>query len=141
MENTETPTIPTTIQKSDRHGLRGHYAAVAAREDLETAYRTGTPVTINIPGSPFEGDRVHLGHVQIIPDEDPRHIGELRTWTAASGPFQGREIAAYVIDETRLQDAPRFAAKLRQINNATMHEYIRMEQRLAAEDARLEQED
>lgn len=138
MENTE---IPATIQRSDRHGLRGHYAAVTASENLENAYRTGTPITINTPRSPFAGDRVYLGHVQIIPDENPRHIGELSTWTATSGPFQGREIAAYVIDETRLQEAPLFAAELRRINNDSMREYARTEARVAAEAARVEQED
>ncbi len=129
--------IPVTINESNRHGLHGHYAAVGARTDLETAHRTGSAVTITIPGSPFEGDRVYLGFVQVVPDEDPRRIGELRTWTAASGPARGREVAAYAIDETRLQGAPKFAAALRKRAGAELRGYGEMRERAAAEDARL----
>lgn len=134
----ETAEIPTTINESKRYGLPGHYAAVGARASLENAYRTGAPVTIDIPGSPFEGDRVYLGHVQIVPDEDPKHLAELRTWTADRGPLQGSEIAAYVIDETRLQDAPRFAAALRKRTGTDLHTYAETQASVDAEAARSE---
>lgn len=110
----------------------GHIAAVGPTAQLAAAYHAGTPVTLS---GKYGGERVYLGHTQQIYGDDGitvETIGEDDTWT-----HEGQEIAAYLIDFKRLNDAPRLAALVEKVTNRRLQRAMELDARAQAEEAEL----
>jgi hypothetical protein len=112
--------------------VRGHIAAVAPAAQLAAAFAAGQPVTL---AGKFAGERVYLGHTRQTWDDGVtvETIGLDRTWT-----HEGREIAAYLIDVKRLDEAPRLAALVAQVEARQAENAATVEARVRAEEQRLE---
>ncbi|WP_141576104.1 helix-turn-helix domain-containing protein [Actinomadura sp. WMMA1423] len=111
----------------------GMLVAVGSASTLASAYSNGTPVTL---AGKFAGERVYLGHTRQTWDdgvtvETLGRAGE--TWT-----HEGMQIAAYHLDLTRLQEAPRLAELVRQVENRRIQRAMDVEARAAAKEHELE---
>lgn len=110
----------------------GHIAAVGPAAQLAAAYRSGNAVTL---AGKFAGERVHLGYARQTYDDGAsvETIGEDRTWT-----HEGQEVAAYLIDLNRLEEAPRLAALVADVLNREAARAAEVEGRAAAKERELE---
>jgi hypothetical protein len=129
-----TTTAPITFTSKTR--TTGALGVMGPADALEEAFRTGSPVTLD---GKLAGEVVYLGHLRDGYDDGAtvetvgldRHIGE-------TPRFPGVEIACYLLDQTRLDGAPRLAELVAKARNASMRRHLEMEARVAAEDDRLE---
>jgi len=127
------PDAPVYLTSKTRR-VRGHIAAVGPAAQLKAAFENGTPVTLS---GKHAGERVYLGHRQQTYGDygiTLETIGEDNTWTAPDG----REAATYLIDFTRLDDAPRLAAMVAEVENERARAVADMQARVAAEERELE---
>lgn len=119
----------------------GHPGAVGPVNVLRAAYETGQQVTLD---GKFAGERVYLGHSrQTYGDAGItlETIGLDRELGEAPG-FPGVQAAVYLVDLTRLDDAPQLAAMVRQVEGRTTARAAAAEQRAAdEEDRHLNRED
>lgn len=112
----------------------GMIVAVGSASTLAAAYSDGAPVTL---AGRFAGERVYLGHTRQTWDDGVtvETLGQAgETWT-----HEGMEIAAYHLDLTRLQEAPRLAELVRQVENRRTARAMDAEVRAAAKERELEQ--
>lgn len=107
-------------------------AVVGPAATLKTAYESGSPVTLT---GKLAGEVVHLGYRRTATDGTVYEIvGEDRpTWT-----HQGQEIGSYLIDVTRLDQAPHLAEVHAAAQAKLTERANRVETRAAAEDERLD---
>ena len=111
-------------------------AAIGDADQLKAAFEAGQPVTLS---GKHAGETVYLGHSRQTYDDGiametlglDRVIGE-------TPKFPGHTIAAYLVDMTRLDGAPRLAELKRQADAARLANALKTETRIKAEDARLE---
>jgi excisionase family DNA binding protein len=99
--------VPITL--STRTGTRGApLAAVGDADELRTAFETGTQITLS---GKCAGERIYLGHTRQTYNDGItlETIGLDRT-LGESPKYPGHTIAAYLVDMTRLDDAPTLAA-------------------------------
>lgn len=108
-------------------------AVVGPAATLAAAYETRQPVTLS---GKLAGEVVHLGYRQTATDGTVYGIvgSDRPTWT-----HEGVEIGAYLIDVTRLDQAPRLAEVHAKAQAVLAERAIRLEERVAAEDDRLDQ--
>ncbi|MEC4016058.1 hypothetical protein [Streptomyces sp. H27-D2] len=121
--------------------IHGHIGAIGDASILRAAFTAGAPITLD---GKFAGERVYLGHTrQIYGDYGitletlglDRELGE-------SPAHPGVQGAVYLIDLTRLDDAPRLAALVRETETKTYRAAAAAEQRAAeAEDRYLNDEE
>jgi len=111
-------------------------AALGDADELKTAYETGQPVTL---AGKHAGETVYLGHKRIGYDDGmqletiglDRVIGE-------TPRFPGHTIAAYLVDMTRLDGAPKLAELHRKATAARLGNAVKAQARADAEDERLD---
>lgn len=107
-------------------------AVVGPADTLAAAYKAGTPVTLS---GKMAGQTVYLGHRRHAADSVLRTetIGCDREWD-----HQGMRVAAYLVDMTRLGDAPRIAELHARARAARTERLIEQDRRVQAEDERLD---
>lgn len=113
--------------------IRGHIAAVGPAAQLAAAYRAGDAVTL---AGKFAGERVHLGHTRTTWTGDgvgTETISEDRVWA-----HDGQQVASYLIDLSRLEDAPRLATAVAEVVNREAAHAADVGARAAAKEAELE---
>jgi len=111
-------------------------AALGDADELRAAFETDRPVTLT---GKHEGEIVFLGFKRIGYDDGmqletiglDRVIGE-------TPRFPGHAIAAYLVDMTRLDGAPKLAELKRQTDAARLAAAVRAEVRIEADDERLD---
>ena len=120
--------IPTGITKRD-----GHLCAIGDAATLRAAFENGTPVTLN---GNYAGESVYLGTTRTVYDDGitTRRDGQIGDDFEAD-KFPGIPLAAYLIDLKRLEDAPRLAAGVREMNNKALKGHHEMVRRVEAESA------
>lgn len=130
-------TAPIKIVDATPFGKPSYYVAVGPRQLLAEAHAHRTPVTVETGDA--AGDQIIL--LDYNPADPGHHApyGLVKTWTAESGPYQGQEIAAYLVNTTpnRLTDAPRLAAHIAKRNSQILAATTKAEARAAAEEAEL----
>lgn len=100
-------TTPVTIANGQRYGRNGSPVAVGPLATLADAHKTGLAVTVT--DGIFEGETVHLATRESISWGRIQAVGALHTWTPTAGPYAGIEMGAYLVDTSRLADAPKLA--------------------------------
>lgn len=111
-------------------------AVLGDADQLKTAFETGQPVTLS---GKHAGETVYLGHTHQTYDDGittetiglDRVIGE-------TPRFPGHTIAAYLVDMTRLDGAPKLADLHRKASAARLSNAVKTEAHADAEDARLD---
>jgi hypothetical protein len=111
-------------------------AVMGDADQLKAAFEAGQPVTL---AGKHEGEAVYLGFKRMGYDDGmqletiglDRIIGE-------TPKFPGVTIAAYLVDMTRLDDAPKLAELHRKATAARLGSAVKVEARAEAEDERLE---
>lgn len=108
-------------------------AVIGPADVLKDAFDAGTPVTLT---GKMAGEVVYLGHKRYAADS----VLRLETVGPDREPWEhdGTMIAAYLVDMTRLDDAPRLAelhAQAQAVQNARL---IEQQRRIDAEDQRLD---
>ena len=120
--------------------LGAEIAVIGDAQQLHAAFAAGEPVTLD---GKLAGERVYLGYRhQIMGDGGitvetvglDHTIGEVDR-------FPGHTIAAYCVDLTRLNDAPRLAEQAARVHNQRLRRVAGMEQRLEQEDRDIAPED
>jgi|SRR5579875_876404 len=115
---------PITLTRRVRDPQADGLGVIGPRTILEAAFRTRTPVTIE-GTSPYAGERVYLGATR------RDHWGLTRKgmdYSLGSAPrYPGTEIAVYLIDWTRMEEAPRLAADHERTVNRILDQYLRAE--------------
>jgi len=111
-------------------------AALGDADELKTAYETGQPVTL---AGKHAGEIVYLGHVRPTYDDaiSAERVGLDRT-LGESPKFPGHTIAAYLVDMTRLDGAPKLAELHRKATAARLGNAVQAQARADAEDERLD---
>lgn len=89
------------LDRSTSWRTPGAFTATGPADELRAAFESGEAITL---AGDFEGDRVHLG----ITGETYGDYG--RTLETIGEQARDGETATYVIDSSRLGDAPRLAA-------------------------------
>lgn len=122
---------PTFLLTSKTTRVQGHLGAGGPASTLRTAYTTGQPITL---GGTFTGERVYLGHTR-------QTYGDHGVTLETTGldrelTVRGESHAIYLIDLTRLNNAPKIAALVRAENARRSAIAHAAEQRAADEDAR-----
>lgn len=127
---------PTFLLTSKTTRVRGHLGAGGPSNTLRAAYEAGQPITL---GGSYAGERVYLGHTrQTYGDHGVtlETVGLDRELTV-----RGEAHAIYLIDLTRLDNAPKLAALVRAEDARRSAIAHAAEQRAAEEDARLDRLD
>ncbi|MEU6710030.1 hypothetical protein ABZ897_01010 [Nonomuraea sp. NPDC046802] len=111
-------------------------AVLGDADQLKAAYETGTPLTLD---GKHAGEVVYLGHVRPAYDDGigRERVGLDRT-LGESPKFPGHTIAAYLVDVTRLDGAPRLAELHHKAQAAASTRAARISERVEREDDRLE---
>jgi hypothetical protein len=134
MSRPHLPVIPT-----NRTRTRGAFGVRGETNALRAAFETGTPVTIT--SGDFAGERVYLGHRrQTWNDGVAVETVGLDAELGESPKFPGVRVACYLVDTSRLDDAPKFAEVVRKVNNQRTAAAMAAEQRALDEDERWERE-
>lgn len=128
-------TLPVTLTPK----VKTPGADVAALGDinvLTAAFEAGTPITLT---GKHAGEVVYLGHTRQTYDDgiSRETVGLDRIW-GESPKFPGHTIAAFLIDMTRLDGAPKLAALARKASAARLANAVKVSARVEAEDDRLE---
>jgi hypothetical protein len=111
-------------------------AAVGDADQLKAAFDNGQPVTLD---GKHAGEVVYLGHTRQTYDDGItlETIGLDRT-IGETPNFPGHTIAAYLVDMTRLDGAPKLAELKRWADAARTARAIKVSERVAREDDRLD---
>jgi hypothetical protein len=111
-------------------------AVLGDADQLKTAFDNGSPVTLD---GKHAGEIVYLGHTRQTYDDGItiERIGLDRV-LGESPKFPGHTIAAYLVDMTRLDGAPKLAELHRKAQAAATARAIRTSQRLERDDNRLD---
>lgn len=111
-------------------------AALGDADQLKTAFETGQPVTLS---GKHAGEAVYLGHTRQTYDDGIalETIGLDRV-IGVTPRFPGHTIAAYLVDMTRLDAAPKLAELKRHADAARLDAALKAEARIEAEDDRLD---
>lgn len=132
-------TLPNTLRPATTPGA--YIAVLGDAEALKGAFETDSQVTLN---GKYEGERVYLGyrHQTHNLDADGARMETtgLDRMIGGHEKFPGVTIAAYCIDTTRLDDAPKVANAVAQLKNAALRSTMATEARAQAEDERLSRE-
>jgi len=134
MSKPHLPIIPTHRTRTlGAFGVRGE------SNSLREAFESGTPVTIT--SGDCAGERVYLGHRRQTWDDGVtlETVG-LDAELGESPKFPGVHVACYLVDTTRLDDAPKFAAAVQKVNDQRTAAAMTAEQRALDEDERWERE-
>lgn len=113
----------------------GHVGAVGPADVLKAAFESRTPVTLS---GKFAGERVYLGHTRQTYGDygiTLETIG-LDYELGDSPQFPGVRGAVYLVDLTRLDDAPRLAALVAKTEAETTAAAVEAERRAAEEEHR-----
>jgi hypothetical protein len=135
-----TKTPPLSLTKNTT--TKGALGVAGPAGILAAAFEAGEQVTIE---GKFGGERVYLGHGTQAFDlnEDAvtfQRVGLDRTIGEVAA-FPGYTIAVYLIDLTRLEDAPQLADVVAASREASMRRHVEMEARIRDEDNWLEADD
>ncbi len=124
----DTPLVLTSKTRT----LGAPLAVVGPAEILAAAFEAGTPVTLS---GKMAGEVVYLGFTRYAADSMLRRetIGVDHEWE-----HQGMQVAAYLVDMTRLEQAPRLAELHARAQAAKTERLIEQERRVQAEDERLD---
>ncbi|MFD9721082.1 hypothetical protein [Streptomyces sp. NPDC059076] len=131
----EVPVATAPIQlTSQTSRVHGHVGAVGPADVLKTAFETGTQITLS---GRFAGERVYLGHTRTTYDDglSTETIG-LDRELGPVAKLPGVIAAVYLVDLTRLDDAPLLAEKVRQTEARKTARAWAAENRAQAEDTR-----
>lgn len=128
-------TLPFNITNKVKT-LGADLAVMGEAGALKTAFETGAPITLT---GKLAGEVVYLGHTRQAYDDGitTETIGLDRV-LGESSRFPGVIVAAYLVDMTRLDGAPTLASTKRKVDAARLRNLVALEQRVEAEDERLE---
>jgi len=120
------------VLTSKTRTLGAPLAVVGPADILAATFEAGTPVTLS---GKMAGEIVYLGHRRYAADSVARleTVGMDREWD-----HQGMRVAAYLVDMTRLDEAPRIAELHAQAQAAKTARLIEQQRRVDAEDERLD---
>lgn len=120
------------VLTSKTQTLGAPLAVVGPADILAAAFEAGAPVTLS---GKMAGQVVYLGHKRYAADSVRRleTVGCDRQWE-----HEGRQIAAYLVDMTRLDDAPRLAELHARAQAAKTGRLVEQQRRADAEDQRLD---
>lgn len=115
--------------------IRGAIGAVGPADTLKAAFKTGQPLTLS---GKFAGETVYLGHTRQTYGDfgiTLETVGLDRELGEAPG-FPGVQAAVYLIDQDRLDGAPRLAALIREEEGRAAAAAWEAERRAAADERR-----
>jgi hypothetical protein len=120
------------VLTSKTHTEGAPLAVIGPAETLAAAFEAGAPVTLS---GKMAGQTVYLGHRRYAADSVLRMetVGCDRVWD-----HQGMRVAAYLVDMTRLDQAPRIAELHARAQTARTERLIEQDRRVQAEDERLD---
>lgn len=113
----------------------GALGVIGVTEDLRAAYASRRPITL---GGKFAGERVYLGHTRQTYGSDGVTLETLGLdHDLGEAPkMPGVHVSVYLIDQTRLDDAPQLAAAIARTRARTTAAALAAEERAQAEDDR-----
>jgi len=130
---TATTALPIHLTSKIRT-VPGHIGAVGPASILRDAYAQDAPVTLS---GKFAGEQVYLGHTRQTYDEGVtlERIG-LDQDLGESPKHPGVQVAVYLIDFTRLENAPRLAEFVRGVEAERLESAMQAERRAQEEEDR-----
>lgn len=126
---------PLVITSKTR--IPGVLAVVGPADVLAAAYRDGTPVTLG--GTKVAGEVVYLGHTRTVYDDGltTETVG-LDADRGEHSRFPGVPCAAYYVDMTRLDGAPKVKATVEKARASSLARASAVEERAAEYERRIE---
>src|SRR5690349_15411600 len=120
------------VLTSKTRTLGAPLAVVGPADVLAAAFEAGTPVTLS---GKMAGEVVYLGHTRYAADSVLRMetVGLDSEWE-----HQGMRVAAYLVDMTRLDNAPKIAALHARAKAAGAERRVELARCVQAEDERLD---
>jgi hypothetical protein len=133
------PIIPTNKVRTT---LGAPAAVLGDADHLAAAFQAGTPVTL---GGKLAGERVYLGFRHQTFDARADGVTTVTTGLdhilGESPNYPGHTIAAFLVDPTRLDDAPRLAEMIAKSRNAATARALAADLRAQAEEDRYTQDE
>jgi hypothetical protein len=136
---TAVPFIPTN---KVRTSIGAPAAVLGDVDQLTAAFQAGTPVTL---GGKLAGERVYLGFRHQTFDARADGVTTVTVGLdhilGESPKFPGHTIAAFLVDPTRLDGAPRLAEMIAKSRNAATARAVAADLRAQAEEDRYTQDE